>query len=704
MMASSLYFVIFLFLSILQEMYATVTMHGIGEYIFPNVCYIMTCSYEIPIEDRITVYNILDENNNGVASFTVRYLNSTGQCFYRNPSYVPCKPEVCSCDTDGHATHFCYYHTSSFNGTLTIACFSGSSDNIKVKVAERYNLKGSPQNLKVGEKANITLSCATIEQYVKWQRKTLTIAVITGIAANGSCLFSGTPNPLYWYTCDPNTYIYNISISVAVEDQLQNTQWGCGPLVGDGSSMFRFSVNVPVTSLTITPAVTNDIINVAEGQTQTFTCTTDSCRPAAWIQWYIGTLNITNQAEAQTHQQDGEKFISSSRLVYTWRQDDHNKYIYCEAINIDGVQKIKSSKIRIYIQSDFILTGSDPFIINDQPFTLNCSSNVAPRGEVAYFYKDNISTINIRYIPSTSTCYGIPQDGKPVFQCNDTCSCSEDARIFTWTYNGTVTNQRVTFKCEMDFGTDQRNVTYREVTVERAFNMTPPITSDAPTREPDAPSNVFVVCKEMSMTVFWRPGFNGDDIQKFKVLHVNNQTNQTTTSQFMPDQGGAETMMLTIESLDPETLYIVSVQASNTHGTVASENVNCTTSSGLALKESDKISAVGIGAGIGSAIKEEIQLKLVQSLTLTEQSAMYEATQYSSDGGVNIYNELQHAGTDSSIPDQSSSDTSIYYNESGIMTNRNTEHYQNINRTKEEPALQNHDPPMYLDLNIQNVA
>lgn len=116
-------------------MYANVTMHGKGEYIFPNVCYIMTCSYEIPIEDRITVYNILDENRNGVASFTFRYLNSTSQCFYRNQSYVPCKPEVCCCDTDGHATHFCYYHTSSVNRTLTLACFLGSSDTIKVKVA-----------------------------------------------------------------------------------------------------------------------------------------------------------------------------------------------------------------------------------------------------------------------------------------------------------------------------------------------------------------------------------------------------------------------------------------------------------------------------------------------------------------------------------------------------------------------------------------
>lgn len=104
-----------------------------------------------------------------------------------------------------------------------------------------------------------------------------------------------------------------------------------------------------MTTLTITPAVTNDIINVEEGQTQTSTCTTGPSRPAAWIQWYIGSLNITNQAEAQTPQKDGEMFISSSILVYTWRQDDHNKYIYCEAFNSDGVADnniIKDSCLR----------------------------------------------------------------------------------------------------------------------------------------------------------------------------------------------------------------------------------------------------------------------------------------------------------------------------------------------------------------------
>jgi hypothetical protein len=61
---------------------------------------------------------------------------------------------------------------------------------------------------------------------------------------------------------------------------------------------------------------------------------------AAWIQWYIGEQNVTNQATPQPPQQDGDKFISSSILVYTGRDVDHNKIVFCEAVNIEGRQKV----------------------------------------------------------------------------------------------------------------------------------------------------------------------------------------------------------------------------------------------------------------------------------------------------------------------------------------------------------------------------
>ena len=102
--------------------------------------------------------------------------------------------------------------------------------------------------------------------------------------------------------------------------------------------------------MAITPVGDNNVIDIIEGETQTFNCTTDPSRPAAWIQWYIGGQNVTNQTTPQPPQKDEDKFVSSSRLVYTGRDVDHNKSIFCEAVNIEGRQKVKSTEKSLYIQ------------------------------------------------------------------------------------------------------------------------------------------------------------------------------------------------------------------------------------------------------------------------------------------------------------------------------------------------------------------
>jgi hypothetical protein len=59
---------------------------------------------------------------------------------------------------------------------------------------------------------------------------------------------------------------------------------------------------------------------------------------------------VTNQATPQQPQQDGDKFISSSNLVYTGRDVAHNKAIFCEAVNIEWRQKVKSTEKSSYIK------------------------------------------------------------------------------------------------------------------------------------------------------------------------------------------------------------------------------------------------------------------------------------------------------------------------------------------------------------------
>jgi hypothetical protein len=103
-------------------------------------------------------------------------------------------------------------------------------------------------------------------------------------------------------------------------------------------------ITVPVTTVTFTPSGDNNVVDVIERQTQTFTCTTDPIRPAAWILWYIGGQNVTNQSTLHHQLQGADKLISSGSLVYTGRDVDHNKVMFCEAVNIDGRQKIKSAE------------------------------------------------------------------------------------------------------------------------------------------------------------------------------------------------------------------------------------------------------------------------------------------------------------------------------------------------------------------------
>jgi hypothetical protein len=42
-------------------------------------------------------------------------------------------------------------------------------------------------------------------------------------------------------------------------------------------------ITVPMTTVTITPTGGNNVLDIVKGKKQTFTCTTDSSRPPAWI-------------------------------------------------------------------------------------------------------------------------------------------------------------------------------------------------------------------------------------------------------------------------------------------------------------------------------------------------------------------------------------------------------------------------------------
>lgn len=110
------------------------------------------------------------------------------------------------------------------------------------------------------------------------------------------------------------------------------------------------STIVPVTAVAIVPSGDNNVIYIEQGMTLNFTCTTHSNRPAAWITWYIGGHNMTNQALQNTEQENADKFSTSSILMYKGKYADHNQTVYCEAINIVGRYNVTSQYKYINIQ------------------------------------------------------------------------------------------------------------------------------------------------------------------------------------------------------------------------------------------------------------------------------------------------------------------------------------------------------------------
>lgn len=98
------------------------------------------------------------------------------------------------------------------------------------------------------------------------------------------------------------------------------------------------------------------------------------------------------------------------------------------------------------------LTSTSIYIVDNQSFQLNCSSDIAPRGQAASFLINGLVRISVRYDSTLSQCFGTPTSGQSTpFVCDNTCSCSSDAKSYTWTYVGIMETVNVTFSCEMFF-------------------------------------------------------------------------------------------------------------------------------------------------------------------------------------------------------------------------------------------------------------
>ncbi|XP_076109514.1 uncharacterized protein LOC143078537 [Mytilus galloprovincialis] len=249
--------------------------------------------------------------------------------------------------------------TKYHNSNITCTVQYGSSTSIDIASAvttilvKDFQLTTSSRRATTG--VNFSFTYSTDQTFVAFNKDDGPYCVVNGVQ-DGTCKLDSSCSSNNMYSCNITTGTYTFTIPGAfVTDSLHNSKWNCqSPFgIGNPSNNFEMYVRISVKTITITPAGTNDQLNGEEGQTQTFTCTTSPYRPAAWIQWYIGTQNLTTQSAIHISEQAGNTFISSSTLTYTWMSADHNKSMYCEPINFKEAQLVTSTKILIYIHSKY---------------------------------------------------------------------------------------------------------------------------------------------------------------------------------------------------------------------------------------------------------------------------------------------------------------------------------------------------------------
>ena len=96
-------------------------------YIEPGVPYKLTCTVSEALENRHTTYSAI-LSNGGITEIEIIDVQ-TGECVYRASNGTPlCPSSICSCDTDGLATHWIYYTPTDLASSVTFICDSKNNE------------------------------------------------------------------------------------------------------------------------------------------------------------------------------------------------------------------------------------------------------------------------------------------------------------------------------------------------------------------------------------------------------------------------------------------------------------------------------------------------------------------------------------------------------------------------------------------------
>jgi hypothetical protein len=104
------------------------TINLSGEtYIEPGVPYKVTCTVSEFLENRRTSY-IAFIPSDDITEFAIVHV-VTGQCAYRTSTGTSlCPSSLCSCDTDGLATHWIYNTPTDLASPVSFRCVSKNND------------------------------------------------------------------------------------------------------------------------------------------------------------------------------------------------------------------------------------------------------------------------------------------------------------------------------------------------------------------------------------------------------------------------------------------------------------------------------------------------------------------------------------------------------------------------------------------------
>jgi hypothetical protein len=99
-------------------------------YIEPGVPYNVTCTVSEFLKNRRTGYSAIISSDD-ITAFVIHVV--TGECVYRSPTgTLLCQSSICSCDTDGLATHWIYNTPTDLASLVAFRCSSKNNEGILI--------------------------------------------------------------------------------------------------------------------------------------------------------------------------------------------------------------------------------------------------------------------------------------------------------------------------------------------------------------------------------------------------------------------------------------------------------------------------------------------------------------------------------------------------------------------------------------------